>query len=133
MATQSWNRHGLTPTAYADLLSDQGGRCAVCGQADKPLVVDHDHRCCPGRGKACGACVRGLLCYRCNTFLAAVEDPDWVLAAQAYLSGRDRQWCRKGHWLEPMPSGACRVCARVRAAKHYATRGRALRQAKRAA
>jgi Recombination endonuclease VII len=37
----------------------------VQGKARYPLVVDHNHRCCPAE-HSCGACVRGLMCPHCN-------------------------------------------------------------------
>lgn len=40
--------------------------CEICG--DKPertLHVDHDHNCCSGQ-RACGKCVRGIICNKCN-------------------------------------------------------------------
>lgn len=59
------------------LLNDPG--CEICGfdilaKVKEPthgkyqslLVVDHDHRCCPGDTKSCGKCIRGLICRPCN-------------------------------------------------------------------
>jgi hypothetical protein len=41
------------------------------------ICADHDHHCCPGqpkqRAKTCGKCIRGLLCFRCNTALGYIE------------------------------------------------------------
>jgi hypothetical protein len=131
-----WNRYGLAPGQFDRMVAEQGRVCAICRAVpDRPLFVDHDHRCCPGRGKTCGECTRGLLCPGCNTKLAALEQgPDWLHAAMAYLADHGAmQWCKKGHRLEPMPSGACRACARQRAAKYYAARGKELRRLQSAA
>jgi len=71
-------RYGITPSQHLLMYADQNGCCAICKQAvpyDK-IVVDHDHEA----GK-----VRGLLCYGCNTWLAAVEDAKYLQAALAYL------------------------------------------------
>lgn len=80
-------RYGITLDTYQSILALQGGRCGLCSTApdDKPLHVDHDHRCCPGQ-RSCGACVRGLLCGGCNRALGRFrDDPNIVLRAHAYL------------------------------------------------
>ena len=69
-------RYGLTDEDYADLLSYQGARCAICGNVSK-LSIDHDHT----TGK-----VRGLLCQACNTRLGLIEQPALHDAAQDYLA-----------------------------------------------
>lgn len=46
--------------------------CESCGDTWR-LSIDHDHSCCPGKG-SCGLCVRGVLCSRCNTALAFLQD-----------------------------------------------------------
>lgn len=82
---QAWHRqraYGLTPEAYAALLAEQDGGCAICGQAAAPnaaLHVDHDHR----TGE-----VRGLLCGHCNRALGLMlDDSDLLQAAALYLVG----------------------------------------------
>lgn len=66
--------------------------CAICGvlpPADRPLsfAVDHDHACCPERGRSCGRCVRGVLCGPCNTGLGHFgDDVSRLQGAIAYLS-----------------------------------------------
>lgn len=66
------HRYSITIEQYEDLLESQGFRCAICrveeSQTGKALSVDHDHACCAGR-RSCGKCIRGLLCYSCNTHL----------------------------------------------------------------
>lgn len=60
--------YNLTKESVGLLLLLQEGKCAICG-APSPdegaMHIDHDHACCPGK-RSCGACVRGLLCNRCN-------------------------------------------------------------------
>lgn len=58
-------KYGLTKESHQALQSEQGHMCAICGCADQPLVVDHDH--------ASGA-VRGLLCINCNFALGELLD-----------------------------------------------------------
>jgi hypothetical protein len=75
---------------YEALLSDQGGRCAICGTDDPgrnrvSFCVDHDHACCPGN-VSCGKCIRGLLCDSCNRMLGTAKDnPKILLSAVSYL------------------------------------------------
>lgn len=69
----------LSPERYAEMLHQQGGGCAVCGRPPTEgiaLNVDHDHNCCPGQKQSCGQCVRGLLCWACNTALGQLDDDE---------------------------------------------------------
>lgn len=80
-----YESHGLTGRQYAALLALQQGRCGICSVGNQRLVIDHDHRCCSA-GESCGACVRGLLCYGCNTAIGGPRsDPDVLRTAIAYL------------------------------------------------
>ncbi len=85
---------GVSAATYDELLRRQDGRCAVCRMPEtvtdpriddvRNLAVDHDHACCAG--KSCGACIRGLLCARCNTALGLLRDEAETLdAAARYL------------------------------------------------
>lgn len=87
-----WYHYRLTVDEYNAMLAAQGGGCAICGVTEPPgkgqFAVDHDHRCCPGLG-SCGACVRGLLCTRCNPMIGfARESPTILQAAADYLARR---------------------------------------------
>lgn len=72
--------YGITVEEYEDMFAAQHGACAICGQPETlelhgrslPLAVDHDHSCCPGR-TTCGRCLRGLLCWNCNSLLGKIE------------------------------------------------------------
>jgi hypothetical protein len=88
-------RYGLAVGQYEAMFEAQEGVCAICGkpetQVDKVsgvlcgLGVDHDHACCPG-DRACGKCVRGLLCMACNHGLGRFgDDPALLTAAINYL------------------------------------------------
>jgi len=77
-------KFGLTEAEYDELLADQGGGCAICGEPPADgvsLHVDHDHDT--------GA-VRGLLCMRCNNALGLFREDAALLteAAHYLLSGR---------------------------------------------
>jgi hypothetical protein len=61
------SRRGITLEEYADLLTKQEGRCALCRTADpgrRSWCIDHDHK----TGK-----IRGLLCWKCNVALGWYE------------------------------------------------------------
>lgn len=81
-------QYGITAEVYNELLETQNHVCAICGginENGRRLNVDHDHRCC-SKGKACGKCVRGLLCHGCNNGLGAFgDDVDRMLKAIAYV------------------------------------------------
>jgi hypothetical protein len=60
------NKHyGITPKQYDNMLTDQQGKCAVCGDIMTQPHVDHCHT----TGK-----VRGLLCINCNQGLGKFKD-----------------------------------------------------------
>jgi hypothetical protein len=89
--------YGITLEQYRQMLAEQGGACAICGEpptvensgrwtkrrrrpADPKLIVDHDHV----TGK-----VRGLLCGRCNTGIGALKDDAAIVRfALKYLEER---------------------------------------------
>ena len=59
-------RYGLTIEQRKDLYFNQNGCCILCGEPtpyDK-ICTEHSHK----TGK-----VRGLTCYRCNTFIGYIE------------------------------------------------------------
>jgi len=66
--------YGLTPEQFDQIMAKQGGVCAICKKESSKFCVDHDHSCCPGKGKTCGKCVRGILCDRCNLMLGFIEN-----------------------------------------------------------
>ncbi len=75
-----FNRFGITPDRFNQMLEEQGNACAICGtlfREDQRICFDHDHTCCPvpasGHTRSCGKCLRGLLCVRCNTWLGWLE------------------------------------------------------------
>lgn len=63
---------------YYTKLDEQDGGCGICSSKKsgrktyENFCVDHDHKCCMG-SKSCGECVRGLLCFPCNTYLGHLE------------------------------------------------------------
>lgn len=79
-------RYKISNTDFTALVLKQSGACAICGCFTEHLVVDHDHRCCPGR-ITCGKCVRGLLCRNCNIGIGYFNDNIGNLrTAISYLS-----------------------------------------------
>lgn len=83
------SKYQVSPEWYEAKMAEQGGHCALCPQTivkgRKFLFVDHNHGCCAGKN-TCGKCIRGILCYRCNTFLGQLELPGWLDGALAYLA-----------------------------------------------
>ena len=82
------SQYNMLPQNYDSMLADQGGACATCGKAPdtRPLQVDHDHSCCPQAGRSCGHCIRGLLCFQCNSTLGQVSDSvDTLKSLISYL------------------------------------------------
>lgn len=67
--------YGLTVEQYNHMLEVQNNCCASCGDIfTKTPHIDHDHACCDSKNKACGNCVRGLLCDSCNNILGRAKD-----------------------------------------------------------
>lgn len=48
------------------------------------FAIDHDHTCCPGQQSACGRCIRGVLCRRCNHMLIT-DNPATLRGLAEYL------------------------------------------------
>lgn len=78
--------YGITLAEYDEIFEKQKGKCAICGLPEKysvtmgyarRLCVDHDHKTDK---------VRGLLCNKCNTRLAVLDDEDFVKKAEKYLN-----------------------------------------------
>ncbi|MFI7499582.1 endonuclease domain-containing protein [Streptomyces sp. NPDC049687] len=66
-------KYGITIDQLKELEDFQGYACAICksqsvnkGKGLAAWHIDHDHSCCGTYEKACGGCVRGLLCESCN-------------------------------------------------------------------
>lgn len=69
-------QYNLTLDEYDDMVERQNGVCAICFSPpvrDAYLAVDHDRKCCSSK-TSCGNCVRELLCIKCNTGFAMVDE-----------------------------------------------------------
>lgn len=82
--TREWNRKkvsGFTPEDFKNKLTEQEGKCAVCGTSDSGPTdwhADHDHK----TGQK-----RGVLCHKCNTGLGLFNDnTDTLERAIMYLN-----------------------------------------------
>lgn len=92
-----FNKLGISEERFNQMLAGQDYACAMCRRAfeeEERIFADHDHNCCPKQlkqtAKTCGDCIRGLLCFRCNTALGYVEQ--YADLASAYLGqARPRQ------------------------------------------
>jgi hypothetical protein len=64
------SRYGLEITEFVRLQTLQGGRCALCHNITKDLLVDHCHD---------SKKVRGLLCSSCNSMIGFANDNVQIL------------------------------------------------------
>lgn len=80
-------RYNITFKQYQEILESQGHVCAICGKTEREngrrLAVDHDEKCCKGRSRSCGRCIRGLLCTDCNTSIGKFHDDPVILRKAA--------------------------------------------------
>ena len=80
-------RLGITEERFIELLEAQGYACAMCHEPFGDAFPHADHDCCEKQDKAtaktCSKCIRGLLCFRCNTALGYIEK--YGDLAKAYL------------------------------------------------
>lgn len=74
----SWYRYRVTEEQFQEMLDNQNGSCAICKipfpLTNSKMMIDHNHACCPDPRGTCGKCVRGILCQKCNIFVARVEE-----------------------------------------------------------
>lgn len=88
---------------YAELVIEQCGRCAICGEAPQRLCIDHDHK----TGQ-----LRGLLCSRCNSGIGLLDDnPDILLIAARYIERAEQM--ERGTGFEPVTLGLGSRCSTV--------------------
>lgn len=66
------------------LLLEQNMQCDICGRKEpdgRGWAIDHDHAHCSGKAH-CGGCIRGILCFPCNSGLGQFrDDPDLLYKA----------------------------------------------------
>jgi len=79
MNSELKRKYGITLQQRDAMLTTQAGKCAICESVLQTSVgtnIDHNHT----TGK-----VRGILCTRCNSALAILDDRDWYERALRYL------------------------------------------------
>lgn len=82
--TRIRHRYGIGLAEFNDLLANQNGKCDICPKeiSGSTAYLDHDHSCCSGK-RACGKCIRALLCQNCNTIIGFANDNPEILRAAA--------------------------------------------------
>ena len=96
------DRFNITPEDWEWMAQQHDGCCWLCGFPERArnrtsgevqrLSVDHDHACCPEKGRSCGGCIRGLLCQNCNVFIVGFHETTGhrnrhlAAAAQEYVA-----------------------------------------------
>lgn len=79
------NKYRMTDPQALALLEVK--TCPICGSDDNPMVIDHNHSCCPDRSRSCGECIRGAICSYCNSGLGYFQDKPAILQKAArYLA-----------------------------------------------
>lgn len=110
--------YGLSPEALAQMIDEQGGRCAIC--RERPAEhVDHDHLT---------GTVRRVLCFPCNAALGHFLDrPDLLRAAIDYLETTTCQRTRvcTGVYRLTSPRPGARRSASSSALRHLISSRRA--------
>lgn len=82
-----WRKKGVDAHRYQEMLREQGGVCAICGQPErapdkasgktKDLAIDHCHKT---------GVIRALLCSSCNRALGLFnDDPELLAKARSYV------------------------------------------------
>lgn len=64
------HKYGMSLEEYDTLLIKQESKCAICGDKEKLLAIDHCHK----TGK-----IRGLLCHLCNRAIGMMKDDTLIL------------------------------------------------------
>jgi hypothetical protein len=88
-----------SPASEVSLKGWQAGRCAICGQSNDKLLLDHDHR---------SGLIRGLLCWSCNALEAFRQEPVFVRYRErcpAMICGIEEPYLHPytGKYAEPRP------------------------------
>lgn len=87
------DKYNITVEQFEAMSEAQDHLCAICHEpckSGKRLAVDHDHKCCSGK-KSCGKCIRGLICFTCNSGLNKFRDsPPILYSAILYLEAYER-------------------------------------------
>ena len=71
-------RYGITLDEHLLMYILQNGRCDICREATAYDEIKTDH--CHKTGK-----LRGLLCRRCNFFLAVLDNEEFIIESKNYL------------------------------------------------
>jgi Recombination endonuclease VII len=82
--------HGMSHKDWWELWTRQGTGCAICGRVGRKLYVDHHHAI--GEAGLLRGSVRGLLCWICNSAIAAFREEAEVMRIAADYIDRPPAW-----------------------------------------